>query len=299
MVQACLRVLRHHGVIALVDMFFFTNQYECTEKAAGLLTGKEMKLLDDAADFVLRRPHQEGGPGNSNSVGEVPGQPLSSSPIGASARFLLEPLHQQQVAASHHESLSSFRVGVSPQSHDAQTIARRAGVEYHDIKIALSELYTVCSRRISIGDLWMSLVSGELPTALSTTLNWRKMFNLIDIRRFTSFGQVHGLIRRVHDYPLLLNDNSSLPEKSEWKIYSRSLLDPVPSQGPLSWDRTRLQSRSESLTKQVEFRRRVAQCLDGRHCDDELVCLFERSYQDLLDLFQGSDILHVFATQST
>lgn len=41
MVRACLRVLKHHGVIALVDMFFYTNRYEFTERATAMLAGKE------------------------------------------------------------------------------------------------------------------------------------------------------------------------------------------------------------------------------------------------------------------
>ena len=51
MVQACLRVLRHHGVIALVDMFFFSNHYECTEKAAFMISHSPM---DVGPGFITR-----------------------------------------------------------------------------------------------------------------------------------------------------------------------------------------------------------------------------------------------------
>lgn len=56
MVLACLRVLKHHGVISLVDMFLYSNRYEFTEKAASLLAGKDDKLLQEAAEFAIKRP---------------------------------------------------------------------------------------------------------------------------------------------------------------------------------------------------------------------------------------------------
>lgn len=55
MVRACLRVLKHHGVIALVSAFNYSNRYEFTPKATGALAGKEPKLLQEALDFVWKR----------------------------------------------------------------------------------------------------------------------------------------------------------------------------------------------------------------------------------------------------
>ncbi|KAL3925184.1 MAG: hypothetical protein SGILL_000576 [Bacillariaceae sp.] len=48
MVLACLRVLKHHGVIHVVDMFMYTNRYEFTDKAAAMLAGNDDKLLQEA-----------------------------------------------------------------------------------------------------------------------------------------------------------------------------------------------------------------------------------------------------------
>jgi hypothetical protein len=53
MVRACLRVLKHHGVVALVDMFCYTNRYEVTERVIG------SELLNDAAEFVIKRSAQD------------------------------------------------------------------------------------------------------------------------------------------------------------------------------------------------------------------------------------------------
>lgn len=56
MVLACLRVLKHHGVVHVVDMFMYTNRYEFTEKATAMLAGKEDRLLQEAVAFCMKRP---------------------------------------------------------------------------------------------------------------------------------------------------------------------------------------------------------------------------------------------------
>ena len=48
MVRACLRVLRHHGVLALVDVFKYSNVYECTPLATSMLSGGQEELLNEA-----------------------------------------------------------------------------------------------------------------------------------------------------------------------------------------------------------------------------------------------------------
>ena len=45
-------MLKHHGVIELMDMFFYSNRYEFTERAAAMLAGKEPKLLEEAIDYT-------------------------------------------------------------------------------------------------------------------------------------------------------------------------------------------------------------------------------------------------------
>jgi hypothetical protein len=54
MVRACLRVLKHHNVVALVDMFFYSNRYEPTGKQL------DQNLLQDVIwcwfSYVLLEP---------------------------------------------------------------------------------------------------------------------------------------------------------------------------------------------------------------------------------------------------
>jgi hypothetical protein len=281
MVLSCLRVLRHHNVIALIDMFFFTNRYECTEKAALLLTGKEEKLLSDAVEFVMRRPP-------SSSSGDQ-----TNTPNSPSHRFM------EHAAATGRSTSLPDQQGSFPltsYSHDTQITPANRRVDYVSIKIAISELYNAFHQGTSIGDLWIALVSGDLPPGMPETVNWKKMFKLIDHRRFASFGQVHGLLYRVHDYPLLVDKNAVA---NQVEPYSRSLLGLVTKVGLLSGTQERRPiSRAEPSSRdEQQLRRKLAAYMDGRHCDDELACTFERSFADLLDVFQGSEIVHVFATE--
>ena len=50
------------------------------------------------------------------------------------------------------------------------------------------------------------------------------------------------------------------------------------------------------ISKADDPQQRLASCMDGQHCDDDLVTHFERSYEDLLALFPEHKILHVYAT---
>ena len=63
LVRACLRVLKHHGVIALVDMFLYTNRYEFTSRASAMLAGNEPKLLQEAVDFCIKSSRSVAPPG--------------------------------------------------------------------------------------------------------------------------------------------------------------------------------------------------------------------------------------------
>jgi Nitrogen permease regulator 2 len=116
LVRACLRVLKHHDVIALVDMFYYTNRYECTENASLLLlpsqhnnsTGSNNRisnlLLEEAVRYVFRGNHenQQSNEG-SCSIGEAFKQKHHNSPLihpSTSPILSLTLLHNSGVA--HH-----------------------------------------------------------------------------------------------------------------------------------------------------------------------------------------------------
>ena len=159
MVRACLRVLKHHGVIALVDMFMYSNRYGFTEKATAMLAGKESKLLQEAVDFVMKRPTlnvppalaniaQTLGNGGTGGGGGGGGSGSDSSqyhPVGS-------PFQQQTPSSSYpprtmnllggsHRS-SNFRYAmIAAQSLEKEESIGLRREEQPHFKSALAELY--------------------------------------------------------------------------------------------------------------------------------------------------------------
>ena len=192
MVLACLRVLRHHSVISVVDMFLYTNRYECTERAAAMLAGKEDKLLQEAVDFAVKRnqtahvvPPSRSSPRTvPTNVGIATGSPRSGSPRSGS------PYHSANASKLHRTSLSSsypprsvnllgggdgsqrssnFRHAMMvasslerEQTHFMEGSKRNLAGQ-KKLKTALVELYCACNRNLSFGDIWVALTT-EAPT---------------------------------------------------------------------------------------------------------------------------------------
>lgn len=66
MVRACLRVLVHHGMLGLVDVFRYGNRYECTSLVAEMLSGQQENLLKHAVEFVSKHHHGTKGSPNQS-----------------------------------------------------------------------------------------------------------------------------------------------------------------------------------------------------------------------------------------
>ena len=179
MVLACLRVLLHHCVICLIDVFLYSNRYECTERAAAMLAGKEDTLLQEAVDFAAKR-HQVSAPsipsprtipsGTGNSTNSSPklesryfptGTPSSSYPPRSLNLFGGGGSSQRSTNFRHMMAASSLE-REQASSLDA---AQRPFENRRHLKVALAELYCGCNRNSSFGDLWLSLTT-ELPTSL-------------------------------------------------------------------------------------------------------------------------------------
>jgi hypothetical protein len=356
MVRACLRVLKHHGVIALVDMFMYSNRYEFTDKATAMLAGKEPKLLQEALDFVMKRPGLNmtqgltsvaqifGGGGGSGSESSHPiqvGSPYQHTPSSS-----YPPRTMNLLGGSQRSS--NFRYAMmAAQSLEKESSIGTRREDQPRLKSALAELYCACNRNISFGDLWVSLTT-ELPTSLvlpnlhkmqgtkpSTTNNqrhsstrknsitddfvesdqfrdqldslalspletiqldalrkpsgeraidWNEFFKRFDHRRFFSFGVVHGLLVRVHNYPYF---PGIFPEMK------------TSLNGALIQSDSKQNLKNEFIEeKSYMLARSIASLMDGTRCDDELVCLFEKPFNQLAELvekFGVKKIVSVFA----
>jgi len=191
MVLACLRVLKHHGVIFVIDMFLYTNRYECTNRAAAMLAGKEDKLLQEAVDFAVKRQQavhlvpppvsspRTGGVGctsttsGGSDLGNNPSSLKSGSPhfVTSSPTSSFPPRSLNLLGGGGGSQRSTnFRHMMAASSFERDQVSFLEGAQRHledrrHLKAALAELYCGCNRNLSFGDLWLSLTI-ELPTSL-------------------------------------------------------------------------------------------------------------------------------------
>lgn len=302
MVLSCLRVLRHHNVLACVDIFRYSNIYESTPKAQQMLAGKMDGLLHEAFQFISKQTQAANYSVTSASI--APGTPVGSSGNVASSvknsksvrvgntlngggtRTLLAPIGTpSSYPPIHYESESAERPGTptsssftygrgiymsgtmspppladskessstinqslhyaSPVSTSVQAVhlSSRIKKEQESMKTALSVLFSSCERGVTLGEVFTNRVkSDEGPrmeeaaggtsngglrgkaskkknkkskTRSSSTssnkssdavgsIDWKEAFNLFDHRRFVTFGVIHGLIRRIHEFPIAI-----------------------------------------------------------------------------------------------
>ena len=286
MVRACLRVLKHHGFVALIDMFFFTNRYETVSSATHVLLQPENKLLTEAVAFCLRgQTNPSGSQENSPSFHAV------GSPNDSSNRSLLGTSLRMTLATSAATSTSDIIV---------QRVQRRE--DYFKVRTALAELYNACSRTENIGDLWLSILSGEKLQHV-TSLDWRKMFSLIDHRRFATFGVVHGLLRRVHNFPMYRGSNTGAPRSSPpiglslGGPHEQQSHVPPPIPAFFGPDRfVRYTSNESRAERSILPAPNVAAMMDGNHCDDALACEFGKPVDELIELVGKDKVVSLYAT---
>ena len=284
MVRACLRVLKHHGVIALIDMFFYSNRYENTNKSELL---SDRKIMDDAVSFVAkRRQDKESGVNyNSDSSPELGG-------MSPSADVLLGHFQSQNLASTF-DSTGQVRRPLAASHHSSVAHSTGASVAREDfefLRTAITEFYLSCNRNHSVGQMWVELVGNA---GLQNSVDWKKAFRMLDHRRLITFGIVHGIIRRVHNYPMLVDSATEVALALE--VQSLSL--ETPNTSP---ERPRAASPFHVSTQQLfqaEKRKKAikaAKLLDGTHCDDELVCELEMPLEEILSLLHGKKIVSVF-----
>jgi hypothetical protein len=224
---------------------------------------------------------------NHHKVGSV----TSKRSLGTSFDILLTAPANALSFNDCPSALSSHQDTFDDDDDDARVVPPTA---YHNkdsiIKGALSLLYCSFSRDKTFGDVLLSHIAsskcqtneeyeskGSTNTAwktevfscssdeydgMITPIDWLRIFELFDHRRFVTFGIVFGLIQRVHEYPFAydIDDQYSVPD--------------------------------DTLTA------RVAKVMDGTRSDDELSCMFEQTFTSLLALVKSSGTKDVLLCNS-
>lgn len=159
-----LRVLSHYNCLALIDTFQYSNIYRVTDVVRDLVLVPE--ALGSCADFVL------------NSSQEDADEELI---VAASADYSKSFLEKKILSKSF--SATSFSMGSSSKTYSKR---RRES-------IATSVLRLYCGFRDgrSVKDVFLAV--GETHPDI---------INRIDDRAFIAFGALHGILRRVHRYPI-------------------------------------------------------------------------------------------------
>jgi len=261
---------------------------------------------------------------------------LSSSPLKLSS----SPLHRQHfqlgtstnslVAASFPPSQQTpLDPTGSYKSHSNNIMHPQKNILAKDrhqmLKGALAHLYSSFTRNLSFGELLLSKLEEEKkssPDLLCTTdngkddINWEKCLEMIDHRRFITFGIIHGIIRRVHCFPKAdlssdatdgaTSDEVTDPLPSPARINTREIYDTnslatslgqLSSSSPMYEDSDEMMAIDEAHEEDhtvtskekyplVDLANKVAESMDGTKCDDELTCTFNLTLPELVELVE-------------
>ena len=192
---------------------------------------------------------------------------------------------------NNHNNVQQQRASFGPRSSSGSS-----GIHHHPRNNSNN-----VSRMDSVSETSLDVQNGSSSPSNHNhhhSIDWNQVFEQFDHRRFVSFGLVHGLIVRVHNYPyfpggplsfsgggtsLFHSDNnhssfgsSNHPNDSSAASKHRAAAATAGASGekdPLSHD---------------YFVRRVASLMDGTRCDDELVCILERPFATLVQLVETS-----------
>lgn len=302
MVRACLRVLKHHGFIAMVDIFVYSNRYEFTPKATAMLAGREETLQQEAAHYSIKRTLSGTASGGAGHASDSEGE--SSSRHSMPSSRTLNVLNKRP---------SSFKPPSKLLADYYETAQPVRTTRHKELEVALAELYCCCNRNVSFGDLWVALTTNNTPNKSNQTpvrekkdpiddemldrnsvdsfavspceaanwqsvpkptsgcsSDWNYFLSCIDHRRFFSFGVVHGLVTRVHEYPYF---HGSFPERRQKQL-------------EMNGDSKRSVQQALLEEKSYNLARQIAALMDGTRMDDEFVCTFEQPYKRLVRLVE-------------
>lgn len=263
---------------------------------------------------------------------------LSTSPLKLSSSPLHRPYFQQLGTSSNSLVAASFPPSQQTPLDPTGSYKSLSNTYMHPqknhlakdrqqmLKRALAHLYSSFTRNLSLGELLLSKLDEERRSSLDllcTTdndkddINWEKCLEMIDHRRFITFGIIHGIIRRVHCFPKAdlssdaaadIGTSNEVPDllPSPSRITTREICDTnslATSLGQLSTSSPMYEDSDEMMaideareeahsvtTKEkyplVDLANKVAESMDGTKCDDELTCTFNLNLPELVELVE-------------
>lgn len=349
MVRACLRVLRHHNVLACVDVFRYSNTYESTRKSQ-LLFGRDMLgLMEEAYQFVRKVQKRQCSPTPLNMTlipPQVTDEPQSYPPFQIASSKGEDPSSFSYVSTSspkffHQNNAPHSCDGFTPnqisqQNRSTHLVTSHENKEKSMMILALSILYTSCDRSHTLGDVIINKLSNNnmsnrehklngiskikssgLPSCFesdqncSQKIDWKEVFTKLDFRRFVSFGVIHDLIHRVHEFPITV-DSLKMEEVSEFenKIIqmkmSSKLVQMIGEAPAMSTRKLKSQFSTQQSVKSdkrsediLTLANSIAASMDGTRSDDELTCMFEREMKELkiiVEKYTTKEVISIYST---
>jgi hypothetical protein len=255
-----------------------------TERAAVMLAGeKDTKLLQEAVDFVPRQSRgMESGDAGSDFM--LPEESVAPGLVsGRETDREGESFPSSSFPQPGQGSLRSIaKIGsLAAAAQDVHTAALTKK-ENRRQKAILAELYASCRRNSTIGDILLETDS-------------RTVMNGLDHRRFVTFGLVHGLIHRVHNYPLAQHKRDVSIETDDFFIRST----PTRSGKMFTEGEGISRSWSEGDHNGGNLASQIAAAMDGMACDDELACRFEMNIEELIEMVESGTSSTVVSLYST
>ena len=313
MVRACLRVLKQHNVVRLIDMFCYSNRYEWTGRALG------PDALHDVVEYVVKHteirvtPTAREKKSDGNREYRHSKSPPNRSIGGHEATSMVDSFGGASLPSEMTIMKSADLTGSSLPNNESGTSLLASSVmkheDYLEIQNAIVEFYAACRRDVPISEVWIALITKRQPTGIgmstiSNTIRWKKIFRIIDHRRLITFGLIHGYIRRFHNHPLLVNrnvnfmdDDPSTPKYTNiQRQKSISSFDRI-GRGSSHSSYSQHHIKSEQALRRTQSKQQAASLMDGMHCDDEIVCAVAMPFDEVVAMFPKISIVSVFAAR--
>ena len=301
MVRACLRVLKHHGVIAFMDIFQYSNIYEITSYGAEILCCAERsnRVLSDALAFALKsssssnsssKRHNIINPSlhpniatiNNATTSNIQTQPQNNNTyptsimLDPSSSSIIPPLSSTPTPPKNPSTQQYHHHHLPPNTPPRTTARNTNRNNTNTIKTNTHDILSISKAKKKENRILKSMLK-DLYTAFhrNTTVSevlinkWNKnYFELFDHRRFITFGVLNGWLKRIHCFPIVYdaiinncNDNNNVVEQ---KVNDK---------------------KNNSNNNTVDpFIQQVISFMDGTKCDDELSCFFQMPFTKLIDL---------------